>query len=147
MPRWAVAVALAAGAASPEPGVAQEPSPTLPQEVRAWLARDQAPRWARMIEKGDSLFHAGSCRRCHGEGGAGGRFAPDLTDPTWALSSGSLEEIRETIFWGVRRSELSAPSWRFEMHPGGGMELEWDEYDALTAYVWSRSNGTGLPGG
>jgi len=146
-PGWVVAVALAAGAASPAPGGAQEPPPTLAQEVRAWLARDQVPRWARMIEKGDSLFHAGSCRRCHGEGGVGGRFGPDLTDSVWARSAGSLEEIRETIFWGVQRSEFSEPSWRFEMHPGGGMGLEWDGYDALTAYVWSRSNESGLPGG
>lgn len=126
---------------------AQEPGENpLPAEVREWLERDQVRRWAAMVAKGDSIFNTQSCRRCHGEGGVGGRNGPDLTDSTWVQSDGSLEGIRRTIFWGVRRELLSEPSWRFEMHPGGGIDLSPDQYVSLAAYVWTLSNGTGLSG-
>ena len=100
-----------------------------------------------MLAEGDSLFNNGSCRRCHGQAGTGGRNGPDLTDTTWSQSDGSLEEIRRTIFWGVRRELMSDDGWRFEMNPGGGLDLEWEQYASLAAYVWSLSNGTHLPGG
>ena len=51
------------------------------------------------------------------------------------------------IFWGVRRVDFSDAGRRFQMNPGGGLHLEWGEYDALAAYVWSLNNGTSLPGG
>ena len=127
------------------PAAAQAP-PTLPDEVSAWLARDQVQRWAAMIQEGDSLFNSGSCARCHGEAGAGGRNGPNLTDSEWTQSDGSLEGIRETISWGVRRRDFSDPTRRFEMNPGGGRYLEWEQYAALAAYVWSLSNGAQLPG-
>ncbi len=53
--------------------------------------------------------------------------------------------IRETVFWGVRRREFADASPRFQMNPGGGMDLEWEDFDALAAYVWSLNNGTFLP--
>lgn len=124
----------------------QAQQPVLPAEVSEWLERDQARRWAMMINEGDSIFNSGSCARCHGEAGSGGRNGPDLADTVWAQSDGSLEEIRRTIFWGVRRELLSQPSWRFEMNPGGGLDLVWEQYASLAAYVWSLSNETGLPG-
>lgn len=100
-----------------------------------------------LIQEGDSIFNAGSCHRCHGPAGSGGTNGPDLTDATWVQGDGSLEAIRETIFWGVRRSAMADPSWRFEMNPGGGIELAWEQYASLAAYVWSLSNGTHLPWG
>jgi len=118
----------------------------LPREISEWLARDQVQRWAAMLAEGDSLFNSGTCVRCHGEGGSGGRNGPDLTDTAWVQSDGSLEGIRRTIFWGVRREALSDPSWRFEMNPGGGLDPTWEQYASLAAYVWSLSNGTFLPG-
>jgi len=124
---------------------AQENPPALPQEVRDWMARDQVRRWGVMLTKGDSLFNSGTCQRCHGEGGTGSVRAPDLTDTDWVQSDGSLEGIRQTIFWGVRRRDLSDPSLRLEMNPAGGMHLEWEDYEALAAYVWSLSNGSHLP--
>ena len=129
----------------PADAAAQAGSP-LPQEIQEWLERDQLQRWAQMISAGDSIFNSGSCHRCHGEGGSGGRNGPDLTDTQWSQSDGSIEEIRRTIFWGVRREALSDSGWRFEMNPAGGLNLEWEEYSALAAYVWSLSNGTHLPG-
>ncbi len=127
------------------PASAQE-SP-LPSEVREWMELEQVQRWARLIQVGDSIFNNRSCARaCHGEGGEGGQRAPNLTDDEWVQSDGSLEGIRRTIFWGVRREDFADPNRPFEMNPGGGLQLEWDQYQALAAYVWSLSNGTFLPG-
>ena len=97
-----------------------------------------------MLERGETLFSEGSCARCHGDGGSGGRAGPDLADDTWLQSAGDLEGIRETIFWGVRRRDFADSSRRFEMNPGGGMDPEWEDFDALAAYVWSLSNGSFL---
>lgn len=109
----------------------------LPPEVQAFLERDQVQRWAAMIAAGEKRFNEGSCAKCHGAGGTAGRLAPDLTDGEWVQSDGSLQGIRDTIFWGVRRRDFADESRRFEMNPGGGMQLEWKEYDELAAYVWS----------
>ena len=141
-----VLLAMMACAAAPGGIHAQAPDASLPAEVRDWMERDQMQRWAALISEGDSIFNAASCARCHGAEGTGGRLGPDLTDSTWVQSDGSLEGIRRTVFWGVRRELLSDPSIRFEMNPGGGADLSWDQYSALAAYVWSRSNGTHLPG-
>lgn len=62
-------------------------------------------------------------------------------------SDGDLQGIWDTIFWGVKRDDFSDPARRFEMNPGGGARLEWDELSAVAAYVWSLSNGTYLPTG
>lgn len=125
------------------PAVAQEESP-LPAEVRAWLEADQLRRWADQLERGEKLFSEGSCAKCHGQGGTNGRFAPDLTDDEWLHSDGSLVGIRDTIFWGVRKQDLSDPERPF-MTPTGSMRLEWADLQAVAAYVWSLSHGTHLP--
>jgi len=126
-------------------GVGAQQSVELPDEAKAFLERDQVPRWANLIETGGKLFEEGSCVRCHGEGGSGGRYAPDLTDSEWVQSSGDLAGIRETILWGVRRRDFADETRRFQMNPSGGMDIEWEDYDALAIYVWTLSNGTFLP--
>lgn len=125
------------------PAVAQQ-RPELPDTVKEWLARDQVQRWAQQLETGEKLFNEGICAQCHGQGGTDGRFGPDLTDDEWVQSDGSLLGIRETIRWGVREQDLSDPERPF-MLPAGGMQLPWEDLQAITAYVWSLSNGTFLP--
>ena len=124
-------------------GTAQEQG-KLPQEVAAWMQRDQVQRWTVLLKEGEKRFSEGSCARCHGEGGKAGRFGPDLTDSEWGQGDGSLASIGEIIFWGVRRKDFADPSRRFEMNPSGGMQLDREDLAALTAYVWSLSHGTQL---
>jgi hypothetical protein len=143
-------VALAGGSVLLSPGSvgAQQGGSALPEEVTAWMARNNVRRWANMIETGEKLFNeAGTCHFCHAEGGVGGQNGPDLTDDEWVQGdrSGSLEMIYEVVFWGVRRRDLADPNRRFQMNPEGGMELDSEQLDALTAYVWSLSHGTRLP--
>ena len=148
--RFSVALALLTGLAilvlwTGQEAAAQQQTPQLPTEISEWLERDQLQRWAQMIQTGEKLFGEGSCANCHGEGGSGGRFGPDLTDAEWVQSDGDLEGIRETIMWGVRRRDFADPDRRFQMNPQGGMALEWEELGAMAAYVWSLNNGTFLP--
>lgn len=123
----------------------QSQAPPLPDEVKTWLARDQARRWSAAIDAGEKLFNEGSCRFCHGMGGAGGSNGPNLTDRAWVQGDGSLQNTWEVIFWGVRRRDLADPSRRFEMNPEGGMDLSAEDLDALTAYVWSLSHRESRP--
>lgn len=138
----AATVVFAAPAAAQRGGQMQ-----LPEEVRTWLARDQAQRWRAMLQEGETLYTEGTCGRCHGDEAMGTARGPNLTDDEWVQSDGSLEGIRRTIFWGVERDEFADPNRRFEMNPGGGMQLEWGQYDALAAYVWSLSRQAGGGGG
>lgn len=123
---------------------AQRPEPELPQEVKDWLDRDRLQRWEQQLQTGEKVFADGVCSNCHGQGGSGGRFGPDLTDGEWLHSDGSLRGIRDTILWGVRREDLADPDSPF-MLPSGGMQLPWEDLVALSAYVWSLSNGTYIP--
>ncbi len=43
--------------------------------------------------------------------------------------------------WGVRRRHFADPDRRFQMNPAGGMDLDYAQLNALTAYVWSLNNG------
>jgi mono/diheme cytochrome c family protein len=120
------------------PAAAQRPE--IDPVARAWLEAEVPIRWARMVEQGDSLFNNGTCRRCHGDGGVGGRRGPDLTDGEWAHGDGSLDAIFETIYWGVRKKDMVEQSRPFDMNPNGGMVIDWDLTRALAAYVWSLSH-------
>lgn len=140
-----VVLALGAALVVGDATLAQRQEIELPDAVKEFMERDQLRRWSQMLEEGKKLYDEGSCMRCHGDQGQGTPRAPDLTDTEWVQSDGSLQGIRETIFWGVRRKDFADPTRRFEMNPGGGMDLEWTDYDALAAYVWSLSNGTFLP--
>jgi mono/diheme cytochrome c family protein len=141
----AVAVAIVGIGASADLIAQQRQQVELPDDVKQFMERDQVRRWANMLEAGKKLYDEGSCMRCHGMDGKGTQRAPDLTDAEWVQSDGTLQGIRETIFWGVRRKDFADETRRFEMNPGGGMELEWAQYDDMAAYIWSLSNGTFLP--
>jgi mono/diheme cytochrome c family protein len=137
-----VAVALSGASASL---LAQQGPPELPDEVSEWMEQDQFFRWMGLIQQGDSLFNNGTCTRCHGEDATGGRRAPDLTDEQWDHGDGSLAAIQEVIFWGVRRRDFADETRPFQMNPEGGMNFTREQLQAVTAYVWSLSNGTFIP--
>jgi mono/diheme cytochrome c family protein len=94
-----------------------------------------------LIARGDSLFHARSCIRCHGQGGAGGQNGPVLNDNTWLHHSGAYEQIVGTITTGVPREQLKDQTRRFAMNARGGQPvLNDEEIRAIAAYVWRISH-------
>ena len=92
-----------------------------------------------MIATGGGMFNSGSCQRCHMQGGQGSGRGPALTDDEWLHSEGDLEGIRSTIVSGVAEDEFKAGDHPYPMYAMGGMELDEDGLNALTAYVWSLS--------
>ncbi|NIR42442.1 MAG: tetratricopeptide repeat protein [Gemmatimonadetes bacterium] len=88
---------------------------------------------------GSNTFNSGTCVFCHAIAGRGsGRWAPDLSDAEWLHSEGDFNGIFRTIYWGVEEDEFRAMTpRRFEMHPQGGMSVDWEQTKELAAYVWT----------
>lgn len=114
----------------------------------ATLARAQGTEQAlpdsvtpERVLAGSVIFNGGSCVVCHAVAGRGsGRWAPDLSDVEWLHSEGDYAGIWETIYWGVQKGEFrAAQPRRWEMHPKGGMSLDWAQTKELAAYVWAIS--------
>ena len=95
---------------------------------------------AAMIAEGDSIFHKGSCQRCHGMDGKGGQRGPDLTDDKWAQITGTYAEIIETVTTGVPKAKIKMAGAPFGMNARGGNNLTDDQIRAVAAYVYTLSH-------
>lgn len=89
------------------------------------------------VERGAAIYRGGTCPVCHHWEGQGNRRGPDLTDEEWLHGDGSLAAVRDAIETGFRHGPGRRFRGKYEMWPGGGMELDEAEMEALTAYVWS----------
>jgi cytochrome c oxidase cbb3-type subunit 3 len=81
-----------------------------------------------------------NCAACHGTGAAGAKGYPNLNDDDW-LWGGKLEQIRETIKFGVRSGHKQAHEGSMLAFGRDGI-LKSDEIVAVANYVRSLS---GLP--
>ena len=95
-----------------------------------------------MIPEGDSLFHARSCVRCHGQKAVGGNNAPTLVKTAWDHGSGSYDDIVKTIISGVPKEEFKVATRPNAMRPRGGQQplLTDPQVHAIAAYVWSLNH-------
>lgn len=111
--------------------------------ARAQIPEDQVPDSVtpKRVLAGSVIFNGGSCIACHAIAGRGaGRWAPDLSDREWLHSEGDFDGIWDAIYWGVEKEEFRARTpRRWEMHPRGGMALDWEQTRELAAYVWTIS--------
>jgi len=91
-----------------------------------------------MIAEGDSLFHARTCKNCHGPDAKGAKNGPDLTSGKYLQSSGTYEEIIGVITNGVSPDKIKDPSHTIAMRARGGMPpLTDDQIKAVAAYVYT----------
>ncbi|MEO7996037.1 MAG: cytochrome c [Gemmatimonadaceae bacterium] len=97
-----------------------------------------------MIPEGDSLFHARSCVRCHGQKAVGGANAPTLVKTAWDHGTGSYEDIVKTIISGVPKEQFKVPTRPNAMRARGGQQplLTDPQVNAIAAYVWSLNHPT-----
>lgn len=94
-----------------------------------------------MIAQGDSIFHNGSCKNCHGPDAKGSAKAPDLTDNTWAQISGTYPEIVQIVTTGVPKDKIKMAGAQFGMNARGGRPpLTDDQIKSVAAYVYSLSH-------
>ena len=92
------------------------------------------------IAQGKKLFSGeGLCFSCHGPE-AKGLVGPDLTDGTWLIGKGTLDEIITRILEGVPADKSKSG---VVMPPKGGSKLKDEQVRAVAAYVWSLSRKPG----
>ena len=92
--------------------------------------------YAFAMAGGKSAFKD-NCATCHGTGGAGGKGYPNLNDDDW-LWGGKLEEIHQTLEYGIRAANLDT---RMSQMPAFGKEglLTRDQINDVVNYVLSLS--------
>jgi cytochrome c oxidase cbb3-type subunit 3 len=92
---------------------------------------------AYALEEGQSIF-GDNCATCHGQGGTGGKGYPNLRDDVW-LWGGSLEQIQQTVRYGVRSGD---PQAHMSQMPSFGRDgiLQPGQVDDLTEYVVALSH-------
>jgi mono/diheme cytochrome c family protein len=128
------AVLVVAACSSSTQGAASAPAPA--------AAKSALPTGvtAQMVAVGDSLFKAGSCKRCHGPDAKGTGNGANLTDSTWTQISGSYPEIVQIITEGVPKEKVKLATAQFAMRPRGGSNLTDDQIKNIAAYVYSISH-------
>ncbi|MFI5228076.1 MAG: c-type cytochrome [Gemmatimonadales bacterium] len=97
---------------------------------------------AMMVAQGDSLFHARSCRNCHGMDAKGARGGPDLTSGDYMHVSGSYDDFVKIITSGIPREEIKDTTHHNPMPARGGARpapLTDDQIRDVAAYVYSLS--------
>jgi mono/diheme cytochrome c family protein len=93
---------------------------------------------AAMVARGQQVFEgSGICYTCHMQGGVGGPLGPNLTDDQWINTDGSYEGIVNVVLNGVAQP-IEHPGI---MLPRGGTNISDDDVRAVSAYVWTLSQG------
>lgn len=118
-----------AGSSAPAPAPAAAKSAALPAGVTPL-----------MIAQGDTLFHGGSCVRCHGADAKGTARGANLTDAEWSQISGSYAEIVQVITTGVPADKIKLAGATFPMRPRGGSNMSDEAIAKVAAYVYSLSH-------
>jgi mono/diheme cytochrome c family protein len=119
------------------------PSPSSSSSAARAAAPAAKPFTAAMVAEGDTLFHARSCKNCHGMDAKGAANGPNLTTATHMHVNGSYESFVHIITTGVPADSIKDPSHRIPMAPRGGARpapLTDDQIKAIAAYVYSLSH-------
>lgn len=104
---------------------------------------EQTPALLSLARAQGRVAFADNCAPCHGAGGGGTTGFPNLNDDDW-LWGGSLEQIQQTISYGIRSSD---PDTRQGSMPAFGKDgiLQRPEISAVADYVRTLS-GIAKPG-
>lgn len=124
---------------STSPSPASAPSSTTAAARPAAAAR---PFTTAMVAEGDSIFHARSCKNCHGPDGKGAANGPNLTDQTFLHVDNTFNSYVTLITTGVPADQIKDPSHHVPMggRGGRGVPLTDDQIKAVAAYAYSLSH-------
>jgi mono/diheme cytochrome c family protein len=90
------------------------------------------------ISWGKALFHGSArCDRCHGLGGRGSAYGPDLADAIWWHGPGSYEWLVREVSHGIP-SNLTVTG--DPMPARGQVTMSEADVRAVAAYVWAISH-------
>jgi mono/diheme cytochrome c family protein len=100
------------------------------------------PFTTAMVAEGDSIFHARTCKNCHGPEGKGAANGPNLTGPTFLHVDGSYDAFVKLITTGVPLAEIKDPAHKIPMGGRGarGVPLTDDQIKSVAAYVYTLSH-------
>jgi mono/diheme cytochrome c family protein len=96
-----------------------------------------------MVVEGDTLFHARSCKNCHGADAKGAKNGPDLTAGHFLHANGTYEDFIRIITNGLPKDSIKVASHPFAMAPRGGARpapLTDTEIRSVAAYVYSLNH-------
>jgi mono/diheme cytochrome c family protein len=95
-----------------------------------------------LMARGDSIFHARACARCHGPDAKGTRNGPSLLGPTFLHVKGGYTDYIGIITNGVPADSMKDRTHTLDMQPRGGRQnpLSDDDIRAVAAYVYSLSH-------
>ncbi len=96
-----------------------------------------------MVATGDSIFHARSCRTCHGMDAKGAENGPDLTSGHYGHVDGSYASLVQLITTGVPKAAIKNPDHLKAMPARGGERpapLTDDQIREVAAYVYSLTH-------
>jgi mono/diheme cytochrome c family protein len=138
-------LALAAIAACSKPSASTSPSPASAPSSTAAPATNTAaarPFTAAMVAEGDSIFHARSCKNCHGPEGKGAANGPNLTDQTFLHVDNTFQSYVTLVTNGVPADQIKDHSHHIPMggRGGRGPPLTDDQIKAVASYAYSLSH-------
>ena len=140
----ASAATIAACGGSSTSSTTSAPSPA-PSATTAAARPSNAPNATpAMIAMGDSIYHARSCRNCHGAAGEGGPRAPALNDAATLHLDNTFESYVKVITDGVPVEAIKDKTRTVAMRPRGGptpAPLTDDQIKAVAAYVMTLKKG------
>src|SRR5690242_20669608 len=116
----AAIAACSSGGGSPASAPAPSTSSARPATTAASAPRAAAPAITpATIATGDSIYHAASCRRCHGPDAKGAQNGPSLLGPTFLHVNGTYDDYVRVIMSGVPTDSIKDKSHQFPMRPRG----------------------------
>jgi mono/diheme cytochrome c family protein len=127
---------------APAPAPSPSTAPAAPSAAARPASGLPAGVTAAMVAEGDSLFHAKSCRNCHGPDGKGRQNGPDLTSGKFMHVNGTYADFVRIITSGVPADSIKDKSHALPMNPRGGGRpplLTDDQIRAVAAYVYTLS--------
>ena len=93
---------------------------------------DSAIAWGKALFEGSA-----NCSRCHGPGGRGTEYGPDLADAIWWHGPGSYEWLVREVTHGIPENLTVTGQ---PMPPRGWAPMHEADVKAVAAYVWSISH-------
>jgi len=94
-----------------------------------------------MVASGDSIFHARTCKNCHGMDAKGDVNGPDLTSGHYTHIDGSYDSIVQLITTGVPAAALKAHTRPMPARGGSRpAPLTDDQIREVAAYVYSLTH-------
>ncbi len=135
-----LAVAAFAACSKASTGTAPTPSSSSSSSASVNTAPATPMMTAAMIAEGDSLYHARTCKNCHGPDLSGAKNGPSLKGPTFLHTGGRFEAIAHIITVGVPVDSIKDKSHAVAMRPRGGAapQLTDAQIQSLAAYIYSQ---------